>query len=67
MAMGFNSLSMPANSIPKVKSIIRFLNKELADKILASVLAMDNSRDIQDYLYRNLDDIGITPIFKPRI
>lgn len=63
MAMGFTHLSMNATSIPRVKSIIRMIELATAKKLLDVVLKLDNTRDIQDYLLRNLQDVGITPIF----
>lgn len=63
MAMGFTHLSMNATSIPRVKSMIRLIEMTTAKKLLEVVLKLDNSRDIEDYLSRNLQNIGITPIF----
>ena len=67
MAMGYDVLSMNATNIPRIKSIIRFIKFEHAKKILSGVLTLDNAQDINDYLERNLKDVGITPIFKPKI
>ena len=67
MAMGFDSLSMSAMSVPRVKSIIRFIEFKQAEKVLSAVLKLDNAGDIQDYLNRNLEDVGIAPLFKPKI
>lgn len=67
MAMGFDALSMSANNIPRVKAIIRFLEFKQAQKVLDAVMRLDNSRDIHDYLHRNLEDIGITPLFGPSV
>lgn len=63
MAMGFTHLSMNATSIPRVKSIIRLIEFSAAKKLLEVVLKMDNAHDIEDYLARNLQNVGITPIF----
>jgi phosphotransferase system enzyme I (PtsP) len=67
MAMGFNSLSMSANNLLKVKALIRFVSAKQAEQILLAVLKLDNSQDIEDYLYRNLSDVGISPIQKPQL
>lgn len=63
LAMGFTSLSMNATSIPRVKSIIRLIDFTTAKKLLEVVLRLDNAKDIEDYLTRNLQNVGITPIF----
>lgn len=65
LAMGFDYLSMGAGNIPRVKSLIRFIEFDQAKKILDVVLTLDNSQDVEDYLHRNLKDIGITPLLKP--
>ena len=67
LAMGYESLSMSASSLLKVKSIIRFVDMPTAEKILVSVLLLDNSQDIKDYLQRNLSDVGISPLFKGQV
>ena len=67
MAMGYDMLSMNATNIPRVKSIIRFIEMIQAKRVLDGVLGLDNTQDIHDYLDRNLGDVGITPLFKPRI
>lgn len=67
MAMGYDALSMSANNIPRVKSIIRFIELKQAKKVLDAVLRLDNTQDIHDYLSRNLEDIGITPLFSPSV
>ncbi|NRB37741.1 MAG: phosphoenolpyruvate--protein phosphotransferase [Pseudomonadales bacterium] len=65
LAMGFDALSMGAANIPRVKSMIRFIEYPHAKKILNAVLSLDNTQDIEDYLHRNLHDISITPVLKP--
>lgn len=64
LAMGFESLSMSASRLLKVKSMIRFVDMPTAQKILHAVLSLDNSQDIKDYLKRNLSDVGVSPLFK---
>ena len=65
LAMGFDSLSMGASNIPRVKSMIRFIEHPKAKRILNAVLSLNNAQDIEDYLHRNLQDVGITPVLKP--
>ena len=67
LAMGYDSLSMNATNIPRVKSIIRFVEMAYATKVLEGVMKLDNARDIQDYLERNLEGVGITPLFRPNL
>ncbi|MCK5880719.1 MAG: phosphoenolpyruvate--protein phosphotransferase [Sinobacterium sp.] len=64
LAMGYESLSMSASRLLKVKSMIRFVDMSKAQKMLNSVLRLDNAQDIKDYLQRNLSDVGISPLFK---
>ena len=65
LAMGYDSLSMSASSISRVKSMIRFIEYPEAKRILNVVLSLDKTQDVEDYLHRNLHDISITPILKP--
>lgn len=67
MAMGYGSLSMAANNLLKVKALIRFIDSKQAEQILLAVLKLDNSQDIEDYLYRNLSDVGISPLQQPNL
>jgi phosphotransferase system enzyme I (PtsP) len=63
MAMGYDHLSMNASSIPRVKSLIRLIEFTTAKKLLDVVLKLDNALDIEDYLARNLKNVGITSLF----
>ncbi len=65
LAMGFDALSMGSANIPRVKSMIRLIEYPQAQRILNAVLSLENAQDIEDYLHRNLKDIGITPVLKP--
>lgn len=67
MAMGYDVLSMNATNIPRVKSMIRFIQLTQAKKVLDGVMVLDNSHDIRDYLSRHLKDVGITSLFKPKV
>ncbi|NRA42956.1 MAG: phosphoenolpyruvate--protein phosphotransferase [Pseudomonadales bacterium] len=64
LAMGFDAISVSPNRLLKVKSLIRFVDMPQARRILDAVLKLDHSQDIKDYLQRNLDQVGITPLFK---
>ena len=64
LAMGFDAISVSPNRLLKVKSLIRFVDMPQARRILDAVLKLDHSQDIKEYLQRNLDQVGITPLFK---
>jgi len=59
MAMGYNSLSMNANSIPRVKSVVRQLSMTEAKILLSHVLAMDHAKEITEYVRAQLEAKGI--------
>lgn len=60
MAMGYDSLSMNATNLPKVKSAIRYMDKNSAQALLNRVLTFDNPRDIRDILNEELVRVGIS-------
>jgi len=64
LAMGFQSLSISASQLLKVKSMIRFVSLPQSKKLLDAVLKLENAQDIQDYLQRNLDGVGVSPAIK---
>lgn len=59
MAMGYDSLSMNANSIPRVKSVIRQLSMVEAKTVLTHVLAMNHAKEITEYVRTQLEAKGI--------
>jgi phosphotransferase system enzyme I (PtsP) len=61
MAMGYDVLSMNANNLPKVKSVIRALHMSDARKLLAEVMAMHDTRIINDHIRDTLTALGINP------
>lgn len=61
MAMGYDLLSMNANNLPKVKSVIRAVRMTDAKRLLADVLVMDNTLLINNYIVDALSAIGISP------
>ncbi|MFP5440317.1 MAG: phosphoenolpyruvate--protein phosphotransferase [Gammaproteobacteria bacterium] len=58
MAMGFDSLSMNASSLLKVKWVVRNSTMAGARALLEEVLAMDNPQVIQSHLNRVLEKQG---------
>lgn len=61
MAMGYDVLSMNANNLPKVKSVIRALQMSDARKLLAEVMAMHDTREINEHIRDTLTALGINP------
>lgn len=59
LAMGFDSLSMNANSLLRVKWIIRQFKFSKAKKILAQVMMMDNIQDIRNFLESEIQKAGL--------
>ena len=60
MAMGYDCLSMNANSIPRVKSVIRQITMEDAKKILAEILVMNHAKEIAAHVRGRLESKGIS-------
>ena len=58
MALGFDSLSMNASQLLKVKWSIRSFTMEAAKKILSEVMQMDNQKAIRNYLQSVIKFIG---------
>lgn len=54
VGMGFDSLSMQANSVLKIKSVLRFFTQHAARKLAKEVLQMETSHSIRSYLYRKM-------------
>lgn len=61
MAMGYDVLSMNANSLPKVKSVIRKLYAKDAHKLLAEVMSMNDVRTINAHIRDTLTALGVNP------
>lgn len=59
LAMGFDSLSMNASSLPRVKWIIRSFSMAKARKILADVLKLEHASDIRLHLQKALEYEGL--------
>jgi len=60
MAMGYDCLSMNANNIPRVKSVIRQLSLTEAKALLKDTLVMDHTKEITEYLRSRLEAKGIS-------
>ncbi len=59
LALGFDSLSMNAISLPRVKWVIRKFTKAQAEHLLTEVQAMDNPKTIRKHLQAALENAGL--------
>jgi len=59
IGMGFDSLSMNASALPKIKWIIRTVSFEDCQKILEKILKLDRSASIKKLLQESLIDFGL--------
>lgn len=61
MAMGVDVLSMNANTLPKVKSVVRALHLSDMQQLLTEVLPMHDSKQIIKHITARLIELGIKP------
>jgi len=66
MAMGYDSLSMSSNNLPRVKSAIRGVTLEDTRAWLLEVTQMDSPLCIQERLDVLLRDAGLSRLIRPR-
>ncbi len=59
LGMGFDTLSMNARTLPRVKWVIRNFSLEKAKQLLEEVLAMDEPKDVHLHLENALDEAGL--------
>lgn len=67
LAMGYDSLSMNATNLPKVKSVIRAFSKQEADHLLQNVMLMDSADRVQSAIEKVLEARGVTRLFRDSI
>ncbi len=60
MAMGYDMLSMNANSLPRVKSVIRQFSLLEAKQLLSDVLKMDETKTITERVRNQLTAKGVS-------
>ncbi len=60
LAMGFSSLSMSSNNLPRVKAAIRQISMSDAKALLNDVLSMDNEKEIQMAVNNALDKLSLS-------
>ena len=65
MAMGYDALSMNAANLPKIKSIIRGVDLEMARQLLAEVLTMDSPHVIRSCVELRLRNLGFGRYIRP--
>jgi phosphotransferase system enzyme I (PtsP) len=65
LAMGFDSLSMNATNLPKVKWLLRQISKDRADELLAQMMKIDNPQVITSSLNLALRNLGLGRVINP--
>lgn len=65
MAMGFDVLSMSATNLLKVKSVIRSVTLEQAEKLLKEVLILPDTESINRCIDAAFCDISLTRVVRP--
>ena len=65
LAMGFDSLSMNATNLPKVKWLLRQVSLTKAQALLAEVLKIDNPHVIHSTLGLTLRNLGLGRVINP--
>ncbi|WP_339489763.1 phosphoenolpyruvate--protein phosphotransferase [Pseudomonas sp. EL_65y_Pfl2_R95] len=65
MAMGFDSLSMNATNLPKVKWLLRQITMTKARELLAQVMTIDNPQVIDSTLRLALRNLGLGRMINP--
>ena len=67
MAMGFDSLSMNATNLPKVKWMLRQVNLSKAKELLAELMTIDNPQVIHSSLQLALKNLGLSKMNPPAV
>ena len=65
MAMGFDSLSMNATNLPKVKWMLRQISMGKSKEMLAQVMEIDNPQVIHSTLHLALKNLGLSRMINP--
>ncbi|PTU73182.1 phosphoenolpyruvate--protein phosphotransferase [Pseudomonas mangrovi] len=65
LAMGFDSLSMNATNLPKVKWLLRQVTMEKARELLAQLMTIDNPQVIHSSLHLALRNLGLGRVINP--
>jgi phosphotransferase system enzyme I (PtsP) len=67
VAMGFDVLSMSAANLLKVKSVIRRISLEQAEKLLAEVMVLPDTESVSRAIEKTFDDYGLSRLLKPKL
>ncbi|WP_137819262.1 phosphoenolpyruvate--protein phosphotransferase [Pseudomonas sp. 2FG] len=65
MAMGFDSLSMNATNLPKVKWLLRQISLSKAKELLAQLMSFDNPQVTHSALHLALRNLGLSRVLNP--
>ncbi|WP_407314350.1 phosphoenolpyruvate--protein phosphotransferase [Pseudomonas sp. nanlin1] len=65
MAMGFDSLSMNATNLPKVKWMLRQISMSKSKELLAQLMKIDNPQVIHSSLQLALKNLGLARMINP--
>ena len=65
MAMGFDSLSMNATNLPKVKWMLRQISMSKSKDLLAQAMSIDNPQVIHSSLQLALKNLGLSRMINP--
>ena len=65
LAMGFDSLSMNATNLPKVKWLLRQVSMDTAQQLLARVMLLDSPQVIQSTIQLTLRNLGLSKLINP--
>lgn len=66
MAMGFDSLSMSASNLLRVRKVLRTVPHEQAKALLDQVMQVDNAAVIRSLVEFELDDLGLMDLVRPK-
>ena len=66
MAMGFDSLSMSASNLLRVRKVLRTVPYAQAQSLLAQVMQVDNAAVIKSLVEFELDDLGLMDLVRPK-
>ncbi len=67
VAMGYDILSMNATNLLKVKSVIREITMDHAEKLLETVMSLADSESILRLLETTFKEAGLTRLLKPSL
>lgn len=66
MAMGFDSLSMSASNLLRVRKVLRTVPYEQARALLDQIMQVDNAAVIKSMVEFELEDLGLMDLVRPK-